>query len=128
MRIAVTYMMERVFPHFGKASEFKIYDVENGEIVKSEVISTNGQGHGAMAKILLEQKVNVVICGGIGGPAIEMLAKAGIDCFPGNAGPVDDVVKAFLAGSLRKPAAGVVLCNCSHDHAHGEGHDCGCSH
>ena len=48
MRIAVTYENGNVFQHFGHSSQFKIYDVEDGNIVKAEVVDTNGQGHGAL--------------------------------------------------------------------------------
>ena len=46
MVIAVTYENGQVFQHFGHSEYFKIYEVEDGKIVKSEVYDTNGQGHG----------------------------------------------------------------------------------
>ena len=48
---------------------FKIYDAENGLILSSEVVSTNGQGHGALVGFLVQHQVNVVLCGGIGAGA-----------------------------------------------------------
>jgi predicted DNA-binding protein (UPF0251 family) len=47
MRIAVTYANEEIFQHFGHTEQFKIYDVENGTIVTSQIVDTNGSGHGA---------------------------------------------------------------------------------
>lgn len=49
MVIAVTYDNGQVFQHFGHSEYFKIYQVEDGKILKSEVYDTNGQGHGALA-------------------------------------------------------------------------------
>ena len=49
MKIAVTYENGNVFQHFGHTEQFKVYDVENGEVVSSRVTDTNGQGHGALA-------------------------------------------------------------------------------
>ena len=78
MRIAVTYDNGNVWQHFGKTENFKFYDVENGEIVSSEVINTNGQGHGALADFLSGHKAEIVICGGVGAPMISRLEAAGI--------------------------------------------------
>ena len=52
MRIAVTYENGQVFQHFGHTEQFKIYEVEDGKIVSSEVIGSDGQGHGALAGLL----------------------------------------------------------------------------
>ena len=78
MKIAVTYENGKVFQHFGKTESFKIYEVEDNQIVSSEVISSNGSGHGALAGLLAEQGIDVLICGGIGGGAQAALADAGI--------------------------------------------------
>ena len=67
IRVAVTYENGNVFQHFGHSEKFKIYDVEDGHIVKADVIDTNGQGHGALVGFLQAQEVNAVIAGGIGG-------------------------------------------------------------
>ena len=45
MKIAIPYEYGQVFQHFGRSAQFKIYDAENGLILSSEVVSTNGQGH-----------------------------------------------------------------------------------
>ncbi|MFR5587895.1 MAG: NifB/NifX family molybdenum-iron cluster-binding protein [Subdoligranulum sp.] len=37
--------------------------------MSSEVVSTNGQGHGALVGFLVQHQVNVVLCGGIGAGA-----------------------------------------------------------
>ena len=52
MKIAVTYENGKIFQHFGHTSQFKIYDTENGQITSSEVVDTNGSGHGALAGFL----------------------------------------------------------------------------
>ena len=68
MKIAVTYDNGEVFQHFGKTEYFKVYEVEDNKVVSSEVMSSNGSGHGALAGLLAEQSVDVLICGGIGSP------------------------------------------------------------
>lgn len=69
MKIAVTYDNGNIFQHFGKTENFKVYEVEDNQVVSSEVIGSNGTGHGALAGLLSEQGVDVLICGGIGGGA-----------------------------------------------------------
>ncbi len=78
MRIAVTYENGQIFQHFGHTGTFKIYDVEDGKVVHSEVVDTNGSGHGALAGVLNALNADVLICGGIGGGAQTALAAAGI--------------------------------------------------
>mgnify|MGYP000093227232 CR=1 FL=1 len=41
MRIAVTYENGQIFQHFGHTETFKVYDVEEGKVVHSEVVDTN---------------------------------------------------------------------------------------
>ena len=38
MKIAVTYDNGQVFQHFGHTQSFKIYEIENGKIVSSQVV------------------------------------------------------------------------------------------
>ena len=52
MVIAVTYKDGEVFQHFGHTEEFKLYNVKDGEVVYSEVMPTNGAGHGTLAAFL----------------------------------------------------------------------------
>jgi len=122
MKIAVTYQDGFVFQHFGHTEQFKIYDVENDKIISSEVIGTDGQGHGALSILLNERKIDALICGGIGGGAQNALAQYKIKVFGGVSGKCDDAVLAFIKGELNyNPNV-----NCSHhEHEHGENHTCG---
>ena len=120
MKIAVTYAGGLIFQHFGHTQQFKIYEVENGAIVASDVVDTNGSGHGALAGMLQALNVNVLICGGIGGGARAALAQAGIELYGGCSGDADDAVTDFLAGNLRyNPDV-----RCDH-HDHSQSHTCG---
>lgn len=118
MKIAVTYDNGNIFQHFGKTEFFKLYEVENNQVISSEVISSNGAGHGALAELLGNQSVDLLICGGIGGGAQTALAEVGVEVCSGVQGDVDQAVEAYLKGEL--VSAGV---NC--DHHHEEGHSCG---
>ncbi len=119
MKIAVTYDNGNIFQHFGRTENFKVYEVENNQVVSSEVIGSNGTGHGALAGLLAAQTIDVLICGGIGGGAQAALAEVGIELCAGAQGDADAAVEAYLKGELVN--AGVT---CDHHH-HEEGHDCG---
>ena len=123
MKIAVTYEAGLIYQHFGHTAAFKLYEVENGDVVASRVIDTDGHGHGALAGFLKAQGVDTLICGGIGGGAQLALAEAGIKLYGGVRGDADDAVQDLLCGTLRyNPNV-----RCNH---HGHDHSCGdtCSH
>ena len=122
MKIAVTYENGEIFQHFGHTETFKIYDVEEGKVVHSEVVDTNGSGHGALAGVLNALNADVLICGGIGGGAQTALAAAGIKLFGGVSGDADEAVEAFINETLEYNPD--VKCS-HHEHNHGEGHTCG---
>ena len=121
MRVAVTYENGEIFQHFGHTERFKVYDIEDGKILSSEIVDTNGSGHGALAGVLNALKVDALICGGIGGGAQMALAQAGIRLYGGVSGSADAAVQALAEGKLDfDPNV-----HCDHHDHHGEGHSCG---
>lgn len=116
-RIAVTYDNGQVFQHFGRTEAFKVYEVEDDKVIHSEIVESNGVGHGALAGLLADNTIDVLICGGIGGGAMAALEERSIEVCAGAQGDTDEVVEAYLKGELE--TAGVT---CDH---HGEGHSCG---
>lgn len=123
MKIAVTYDDGMIFQHFGHTQQFKVYEVADGKILSSQVVDTNGSGHGALAGVLSSLGAEVLICGGIGGGAQMALAAAGIQLYGGVSGNADAAVEALAAGQLVYNPN--VQCN-HHGHHHDEdGHNCG---
>lgn len=121
MRIAVTYEDGEVFQHFGRTAEFKVYDVEDGRVVSSEVVSTGGKGHGELIGVIRGLGASVLICGGLGEGARNGLASAGVRVLSGNSGSADAAVSAFLNGTIDENSGATC------QHHHGEGHACtGC--
>lgn len=118
MKIAVTYDKGNIFQHFGRTEAFKVYQAEDGKVVSSEILSSNGTGHSALAGLLADQSVDVLICGGIGEGAQAALKEASVELCAGAEGDTDQAVEAYLRGELVSTGA-----NC--DHHHGEEHDCG---
>ena len=68
----------------------------------------------------MQRGVDTLICGGIGGGAINSLSNAGIKVYGGVSGDADVAVNDFILGRLNyNPDA-----NCDHHHE-GEEHKCG---
>ena len=122
MKIAVTYENGEIFQHFGHTEQFKIYEVFEGNVISSYVMDTGASGHGALAGLLSNEDIDVLICGGIGAGAQAVLAALEIRLFGGVSGNADAAVEALLRGHLAFNPN--VRCN-HHDHEHGEGHTCG---
>ena len=117
MRIAVTYENGEIFQHFGHTEQFKLYDVEDGKIVHTQVVDTGECGHGALGGFLKAARVDALICGGIGMGAQNALAEAGIQLFGGVQGNADAAAQALAEGKLQyDPQA-----QCDH-HGHGGHH------
>ena len=94
---------ERMYPfhndgqrHFGVVFLAPV----QSRMARTEVVDTNGSGHGALAGFLLQNGVDTLICGGIGGGAQAALAEAGIKLYGGVSGDADAAVSALLNGSL----------------------------
>ena len=119
MKIAVTYENGQVFGHFGHCRQFLVAEVENGQVIRSEVVPVLGSGHSALAGFLHGLGAEKLICGGIGAGARTALAQAGIELYPGGSGDALAAVQQLAAGSLAfDPDT-----TCSHHHE--EGHTCG---
>jgi len=121
MKIAVTYENGNVFQHFGRTESFKVYEVEDNKIVSGKVIGNDGLGHEALAGLLADKAIDVLICGGLGEGAQNALAAAGVEVVAGASGDADAAVEAYLRGELVNTGA-----NCDHhDHHHEDEEGCG---
>lgn len=119
MIVAVTYENGKVFQHYGHCKYFKIYEVSENTITDSAVVTALGSGHEKLADFLRGYNTDVLICGGIGGEALDALEELKISVYPGVSGNADSCVTAFLNGKLNfDPGA---KCN----HHHEDGHSCG---
>ena len=119
MKIAVPFSNGEVFQHFGHTEIFKLYEIVDGQVASIDIVETNGSGHDALAGLLADLSVNVLVCGGIGDGAQTALTAAGIEICSGAKGDADNAVNAYLRGELQSASV-----NCDH-HSHDEGEGCG---
>lgn len=120
MKIAITCENDTVFQHFGHTPGFAIFEVAPGKILSESRISSGDSGHGALATLLAAEKINLLICGGIGGGAINALTNAGIEVLGGASGNVREVAEDFVNGTLQLRSD----FHCNHHH-HENGSSCG---
>lgn len=122
MKIAITCENDQVFQHFGHTPQFAIFDADDGKIINEKRIDTGDSGHGALATLLAAEKVDVLICGGIGAGAINALSQADITVIGGAEGSVRQTAEDYVSGNLKVRAD--FHCN-HHSHEHGSEHTCG---
>ena len=122
MRIAIPYYMGKIFQHFGHAPQFKVYELENRQVLMEMVVEVEEQGHSAVAGLLKSMDVRVVICGNIGEGAMNALQQAGIMFYGGVTGEADDAITALIEGGLKYDPD--IKCE-AHSHEHGCGGECG---
>lgn len=100
MKVALTVWENRISPLFDSAGMLLIADIEKGGNVKKhfEPIE-NGLAFSRVAR-LVELGVNVLICGGISDFFASLIEARRIKIVPFAAGPVEEVLEAFLAGDV----------------------------
>jgi predicted Fe-Mo cluster-binding NifX family protein len=119
MKFAIPLANGKLTAHFGHCQEFALIDVEKNEIKNKQVLVPPPHEPGVLPKWLNQQGANVVIAGGMGPRAIELLNQAGIKVVTG--APVEmpeTLVRNYLNNSL---SVGNNLCD-GGDHNHQCGH------
>jgi len=103
--------------HFGHCEQFAIVQVQNSEIVNTEVVTPPEHVPGLYPRWVANFGVSDVIAGGMGQKAIDLFHQQNISAYTG--APVttaENLVNAFIRGELELHAS-----PCAHDH-HGHDH------
>ncbi len=115
MKIAVASEEKYVSGHFGHCEGFTIYEVEDGKTLNKKFVPNPGHKPGYLPVFLKEQKVNVIIAGGMGETAQQLFNENEIEVIVGAQGLCDNVVHNYLNGELQSTGS---ICR---EHQH-EGH------
>ncbi|MFH1442183.1 MAG: NifB/NifX family molybdenum-iron cluster-binding protein [Candidatus Omnitrophota bacterium] len=95
--------LSRVYGHFGSAPYFTIYDTEKDSL---EIIDNANQHHAhgmcQPMNALMGKKIDAVVCGGMGGRAVQKLNEGGIKAYRAISGTVADIVVQFAKGGLEE--------------------------
>jgi len=120
MKIAVPSTKEnQIDEHFGHCEFYNVFSISESKEIEDVMIVESPQGCGCksnIASVLAEGGVNLMLAGGIGNGAINVLNQHGIQVVRGCSGQATEVVKQYLAGSLQDSGE-----SCT---AHGHGHSC----
>jgi predicted Fe-Mo cluster-binding NifX family protein len=111
MRIAIPVAEGKLAQHFGHCESFAIIDVnESGkEIIQKTSVKPPAHEPGVLPRWLHEQKVNVIIAGGMGQRAQQLFQDNEIKVVVGaSAVSPDEIVNAYLNNNLE---SGVNLCD-----------------
>lgn len=103
MRVAIPVWNGRVSPVFDTARQLLVTEIEEGR-EPSRTQEELAEGFPlSRARRLAELGVSVLICGAISRPLATLLAATGVRVVSWTAGPVDDVLAAYLGGQLPDP-------------------------
>jgi predicted Fe-Mo cluster-binding NifX family protein len=112
-----------VSEHFGHAASFALVAVRGCEIVSCRVVPNPlAESHqpGLLPRFVRSTGAGVLLAGGMGPRAVDLLQSFGIRVATGASGRVRDAVTAYLEGRLDG------ISPCEHGHDHGGGcHDHG---
>ena len=122
MKIAVPVnSMNEIDGHFGHCEYYDVFTISgDNEISEVErITSENGCGCKSNIAVTLAHKgVTIMLAGGIGQGAINVLNHAGINVIRGCSGSAKNNVLLYLEGKINDGGS-----SCDH-HEHGEGHQC----
>jgi predicted Fe-Mo cluster-binding NifX family protein len=123
IKIAIPTSGNIVDSHFGHCEMYTVISVDDNLNISGTEILPSPQGCGCKSNIAgIFQKigVKVMLAGGIGEGAIQVLNRHGIDVVRGCSGDVNTLAEIYLKGGLTDSGE---FC-AQHEHHHGEGHTC----
>lgn len=124
LKIAIPLANGQLCMHFGHCEEFAVIEVDETakKILKSETMTPPPHEPGVIPRWIGSLDVKLVIAGGMGPMAQQLLAAQGIQVLAGAMPAVpEELVKAWFDGTLE---CGDNVC----DHGHGAGHGHSCHH
>ncbi len=117
IKIAVVVSEGEVSPHFGRAEEVLIAEIDDGKVKSRETVPAPPHDCSALPNLFVQKGVTAVIAGGMGAGAIQNLEHAGVKVFAGVSGSPEAAIESFVSGTL---ATGAAVC--------GGDHKDGCAH
>ena len=98
MRIAIPKWRNRISPLFDASSMLFIVDVDNGKLSNMMDVEFESKSEQDRIQSLVDNKVDVLICGGISRLMEDMVLTKGIRLISGVKGSVHRIVDVFIEG------------------------------
>lgn len=93
---------ESIGEHFGRTPTYTIYDIESNNIKIVDNSSEHMGGIGYPPEIMKKEKVDILICKGLGKRALGMFVDYGIDVYIGATGTVERSISDYKNMKLKK--------------------------
>ncbi len=103
MRVAIATWNGRISPVFDVARQVLLVEFDAGRIAERRDEMLPGTDPASQADRLRELGVEFLICGAVSQPMAAMLAAKGVEIVPFTAGPVEQLLAAWMAGGLPAP-------------------------
>ena len=124
MKIAVPITKEnQIDSHFGHCESYSVFTISDKNEIAGIKSIESPQGCGCksdIASVLASDGVSIMLAGGIGSGAINVLNSSGIEVIRGCAGDATDVVKLYMNGLVKDSGSS---CH-QHESHHEHGHQC----
>ncbi|MCX6272593.1 MAG: NifB/NifX family molybdenum-iron cluster-binding protein [Bacteroidetes bacterium] len=128
MKIAIPVTRSnQIDDHFGHCEFYRIFNVSENNEVQELVTLKSEQGCGCksnIASVLADNGVSIMLAGGIGAGAINVLNNSGIEVIRGCSGDAFEVVNQYVAGAIDDSGESCA----AHEQHHQEGSGHICSH
>jgi len=100
MRIAISIWKDKISPVLDTASKLLIIDKDTQKESSLFEVEMLEQNMSKQCSFIRKLKLDVLICGGVSRQFSRMLKTSGIKIISGISGPAEDVLDAYLQGSL----------------------------
>jgi predicted Fe-Mo cluster-binding NifX family protein len=119
MKVALPIRNGRISPVFDVACRFLVVEFEGGVPAGRSEFSITESGGEARAVLLQELGISILICGAISNQTARMVERCGIELIPWIVGEIDDVIEAYLSGTLG--SEGFIMPGCRRGQGGGRG-------
>jgi predicted Fe-Mo cluster-binding NifX family protein len=128
MKIAVPVTTEnQIDGHFGHCDSYGVFTISDKKEISNVKKVQSPQGCGCksdIASVLAADGVSLMLAGGIGGGAINVLNNSGIEVIRGCSGDATEVVKLYLKGLVEDSGSSCQQHEAHHGHGHDNEHQC----
>jgi len=101
LKVAISTDNDYVSAHFGRCPSFTIVDIEDGKVIKQDIIENPGHQPGLIPGFLNEKGAQCIITGGMGMRATGFFQEYGMETIVGIEGKISDVIRKLEEGTLK---------------------------
>ena len=127
IKIAVPVTIEnQIDGHFGHCESYGVFTISDENKITDIKSVGSPQGCGCksnIASVLAADGVTVMLAGGIGGGAINVLNNSGIDVIRGCSGDATEIVKLYVAGLVQDSGNSCHAHESNHEDSHACNHN-----